>query len=155
MQGLPAVAKVLLGNKKSDAKKLTDDQLLDKVQRQTFRYFGILLSHIQAWQGSVIILMVIIRIVMRILLLPEVQGFGLMSIISATNRGYIKRKEAVERLNKIADFLTKADRFHGAWSHWIDGETGKVKPFGTKDNGGDLVETSFLAQRLPCCTGVF
>lgn len=73
-------------------------------------------------------------------------GFGLMSIISATNRGYIKRKEAVERLNKIADFLTKADRFHGAWSHWIDGETGKVKPFGTKDNGGDLVETSFLAQ---------
>lgn len=73
-------------------------------------------------------------------------GFGLMSIVSATNRGYIKRKEAVERLNKIADFLAKADRFHGAWSHWIDGETGKVKPFGTKDNGGDLVETSFLAQ---------
>ena len=73
-------------------------------------------------------------------------GFGLMSIISAANRGYIKRKEALERLNKIADFLTKADRFHGAWSHWIDGETGKVKPFGTKDNGGDLVETSFLAQ---------
>ncbi|KAF5279699.1 hypothetical protein FQR65_LT15288 [Abscondita terminalis] len=58
---------------------------------------------------------------MRILYPSGGSGFGLMSIISAANRGYIKRKEAVERLNKIADFLTKADRFHGAWSHWIDG----------------------------------
>jgi hypothetical protein len=60
------------------------------------------------------------------------------------SQGYITKEQGVERLNKIADFLGKADRFHGAWSHWIDGNTGKVKPFGTKDNGGDLVETSFL-----------
>ncbi|MCT3898532.1 glucoamylase family protein [Elizabethkingia anophelis] len=133
-------------NKKSDSKKLTDDQLLDKVQRQTFRYFW---DFAEPHSGMA-----------RERYHPDGNypdrdtnivttggsGFGLMSIISATNRGYIKRKEAVERLNKIADFLTKADRFHGAWSHWIDGETGKVKPFGTKDNGGDLVETSFLAQ---------
>ncbi|AIL47120.1 glucoamylase family protein [Elizabethkingia anophelis] len=133
-------------NKKSDTKKLTDDQLLDKVQRQTFRYFW---DFAEPHSGMA-----------RERYHPDGNypdrdanivttggsGFGLMSIISATNRGYIKRKEAVERLNKIADFLTKADRFHGAWSHWIDGETGKVKPFGTKDNGGDLVETSFLAQ---------
>lgn len=133
-------------NKKPDTKKLTDDQLLDKVQRQTFRYFW---DFAEPHSGMA-----------RERYHPDGNypdrdanivttggsGFGLMSIISATNRGYIKRKDAVERLNKIADFLAKADRFHGAWSHWIDGETGKVKPFGTKDNGGDLVETSFLAQ---------
>ncbi len=43
----------------------------------------------------------------------------------------------------IIDFLAKADRFHGAWPHWINGETGKVVPFGKKDNGGDLVESAF------------
>ncbi len=26
-------------------------------------------------------------------------------------------------------FLEKSDRFHGAWPHWIDGQTGRVKPF--------------------------
>lgn len=30
------------------------------------------------------------------------------------------------------------------------GDTGKVKPFGQKDNGGDLVETAFLMQALLC-----
>ena len=73
-------------------------------------------------------------------------GFGLMALIAGIDREYIPREEGVQRLNKIADFLANADRYHGAWSHWIDGETGKTKPFGKKDNGGDLVETSFLAQ---------
>jgi hypothetical protein len=41
-------------------------------------------------------------------------------------------------------FTDTAERFHGAWPHWINGTTGRVIPFGTKDNGGDLVETSFL-----------
>ncbi|MDP9229487.1 MAG: beta-glucosidase, partial [Bacteroidota bacterium] len=45
--------------------------------------------------------------------------------------------------------------FHGAWPHWINGETGKVKPFGTKDNGGDLVETSYLMQGLLCVRQYF
>ncbi|WP_121344608.1 glucoamylase family protein [Gillisia mitskevichiae] len=73
-------------------------------------------------------------------------GFGLMALIAGIDRNYIPREEAVNRLDKIADFLASADRYHGAWSHWIDGETGKTKAFGKKDNGGDLVETSFLAQ---------
>ena len=50
----------------------------------------------------------------------------------------------------MADFLAKADRHHGAWSHWINGETGNTVPFGKKDNGGDLVETSFMTQALLC-----
>jgi len=73
-------------------------------------------------------------------------GFGLMALIVGIDRQFIPREEGVQRLNKIADFLAKADRYHGAWSHWINGETGKTKAFGKMDNGGDLVETSFLAQ---------
>ncbi|MBS7253361.1 glucoamylase family protein [Flavobacterium branchiicola] len=123
---------------------LTDEQLLDVVQKQTFKYFWDYAEpnsglgreryhpdgnypdkdpHIVTTGGS---------------------GFGLMAIVSGMSRGYVTKEEGVKRLDKIADFLAKADRFHGAWSHWIDGNTGKVKPFGTKDNGGDLVETSFL-----------
>ncbi|MBF4505586.1 beta-glucosidase [Flavobacterium sp. JLP] len=125
-------------------KQLTDEQLLDVVQKQTFAYFwdyaepnsGLARerfhpdgnypdndAHIVTTGGS---------------------GFGLMAIVSGMSRGYVTKEKGVERLNKIADFLAKADRFHGAWPHWIDGNTGKVKPFGIKDNGGDLVETSFL-----------
>ncbi len=124
--------------------KLTDEQLLDAVEKQTFKYFwdyaepnsGLARerfhpdgnypendAHIVTTGGS---------------------GFGLMALVSGIDRGYVTKEAAVERLDKIADFLAKAERFHGAWSHWIDGNTGKVKPFGTKDNGGDLVETSFL-----------
>ena len=51
-------------------------------------------------------------------------------------------------MERIVSFLEKADRFHGAYPHWWYGDTGKVKPFGQKDNGGDLVETAFLIQGL-------
>lgn len=75
-------------------------------------------------------------------------GFGLMTLIVGIERGFIPRAEAVSRLTTAVNFLKNADRFHGAWSHWIDGRTGKVIPFGTKDNGGDIVETAFLCQGL-------
>lgn len=75
-------------------------------------------------------------------------GFGIAGIVAAIDRGFISREDGVARLCKIVDFLGKADRYHGVWSHWIDGRTGKTKPFGTKDNGGDLVESSFLIQGL-------
>lgn len=130
--------------KKTAAVKLTDDELLATVQKQTFKYFW---DYAEPNSGLA-----------RERYHPDGvypendanivttggSGFGLMAIVSGISQGYITKKEGVERLNKIADFLGKADRFHGAWSHWIDGNTGKVKPFGTKDNGGDLVETSFL-----------
>lgn len=77
-------------------------------------------------------------------------GFGVMAILVAMENNYITRKEGVERLKKIVQFLETADRFHGAWPHWWNGETGKVKPFGKKDDGGDLVETSFMIQGLLC-----
>ncbi len=75
-------------------------------------------------------------------------GFGIAGLIVGIERGFIPRADGVVRLHQIADYLAKADRFHGVWSHWIYGPTGKVKPFGTKDNGGDLVESAFLMQGL-------
>lgn len=75
-------------------------------------------------------------------------GFGIAGLIVGIERGFIPRADGVTRLHQIVDYLAKADRFHGVWSHWIYGETGKVKPFGTKDNGGDLVESAFLMQGL-------
>ncbi len=75
-------------------------------------------------------------------------GFGVMAILVGIERGFITRKQAFGRLQKIVNYLEKADRFYGAWPHWMYGETGKVKPFGRKDNGGDLVESSFMLQGL-------
>ena len=82
-------------------------------------------------------------------------GFGVMAILSGIERGYITRQQGYERLHKIVNYLEKAERFHGAWPHWINGETGKVRPFGKKDNGGDLVESSFLLQGLLCVRQYF
>lgn len=75
-------------------------------------------------------------------------GFGLMAMLVGIERGFITRQEAVSRFTRIVEFLKTADRFHGAWSHWIYGETGKVRPFGRDDNGADIVETSYLMQGL-------
>jgi hypothetical protein len=82
-------------------------------------------------------------------------GFGLMTILVGIQRGFVNRAEAVMRLNTALTFLQNADRFHGAWSHWINGTNGRVIPFGTVDNGGDLVETSFLCQGLICVREYF
>lgn len=82
-------------------------------------------------------------------------GFGLMAIIVGMERGFISRDSGVQRLEKIMHFLETSDRFHGAWPHWWNGETGKVKPFSRRDDGGDLVETSFMAQGLLCIRQYF
>ena len=77
-------------------------------------------------------------------------GFGIAGLVVAMERGFITRDQGIERLTRIVDFLERADRFHGVWPHWLNGPTGKVKPFGKKDNGGDIVESSFLMQGLLC-----
>ncbi len=75
-------------------------------------------------------------------------GFGIMAILVGIERGWVTYDSALERMNTIISFLENCDRFHGVWPHWLNGETGKVKPFGKKDNGGDLVESAFLLQGL-------
>src|SRR6266704_694673 len=76
-------------------------------------------------------------------------GFGIMALVVGVDRHFISREEGLTRVVQIVDFLEKADRFHGAWAHFMDGKTGKAMAvFGIFDDGGDLVETSFLMQGL-------
>lgn len=82
-------------------------------------------------------------------------GFGLMTILVGIKNGDIARTDAVSRLTTALNFLQNAQRFHGAWPHWINGTNGNVIPFSTKDNGGDIVETAFLAQGLLCIREYF
>lgn len=126
-------------------KNLTDDQLLDLVQKQTFRYF---------WDfGHPVSGMARERSNRSFDYGDEVvttggTGFGVMATIVASERKFITRQQAAARTKKIVDFLWKADMFHGAFPHWMNGETGKVIRFSPKDDGADIVETSFLFQGL-------
>ncbi|MBI1344335.1 MAG: beta-glucosidase [Terrimonas sp.] len=82
-------------------------------------------------------------------------GFGVMALLVGMERGFISRDTGRLRLEKIIRFLENSPRFHGAWPHWWNGETGEVKPFSKYDDGGDLVETSFLIQGLLCVRQYF
>jgi hypothetical protein len=127
---------------------ISDDSLLTLIEYNTFQYF---------WDGAEPVSgLACERIHIdgnypendRDVVTTGGSGFGLMAILVGVERGFISRQQACERLNHIADYLAKADRFHGAWPHWLYGPTGKVKPFGKKDNGGDIVETAYLVQGL-------
>ena len=121
--------------------EISDEELLTLVQKQTFKYFWDFahpvsgLSRERNTSGSTVA--------------SGASGFGLMTIPVGIERGFISRAQGVERLSTMINFLgDKAERFHGAWSHWLHGETGAAKPFSQKDDGGDLVETSFVAMGL-------
>lgn len=127
---------------------ISDDALLDSVQRRTFQYFwdgaepasGMARErfHVDGDYGKYD----------KNTVTSGGSGFGLMAIVAGIDRGYVTREEGLERLSRIVSFLEKADSFHGVFPHWWNGETGKVVGFSDKDNGGDLVETSFLMQGL-------
>jgi hypothetical protein len=133
-------------------KNLTDEQLLDLVQKQTFRYFwdfGHPVSGLSRERsnkaydyGDEVVT-------------TGGTGFGVMAIIVATDRKWVKREEAVTRLRKMVDFLLKANHYHGVFPHWLDGATGKTIPFSRRDDGGDLVETAYLMQGLLCVRQYF
>ncbi len=121
---------------------MTDEELLTMVQRASFRYYwdgaepnsGMALEsqpgpdHMVAMGAS---------------------GFGVMALVVAVDRGFITREQGVERMLRIVRFLDAADKYHGAWPHFLDGRTGKtVSLFGIYDDGADLVETSFMLQGL-------
>jgi hypothetical protein len=119
---------------------ISDAELLTIVQQQTFKYFYDFahpssgMARERNTSGDVVT--------------TGGTGFGIMTLIVGIERGFITRSEGLAHFEKILSFLESADKFHGAWSHWVNGSTGKVVPFGANDNGGDLVETSFLVQGL-------
>ncbi|SON55935.1 hypothetical protein HDIA_2394 [Hartmannibacter diazotrophicus] len=127
---------------------LSDEELLDKVQAGTLRYFTDF-AHPVSGMARERSNDAFDSYKAADTVTSGGTGFGIMAMIAGTERGFIPRPELVERLTRIVDFLeTKAERFHGAFSHFIDGETGRVIPFSEKDDGGDLVETSFLIAGL-------
>ncbi len=131
---------------------LSDSALLDLVQRQTFNYFWDFAHPVSGLARE--------RSNTAFDYGDEVvttggSGFGFMSIVVACHRGWIKRDEAVERLLKSVVFLGKADSYHGIFAHWLNGSTGQTIPFGRKDDGADLVETSYLFEGLLCARQYF
>lgn len=121
---------------------LSDEELLTMVQEACFRYY---------WEAGHPVAGMAIEITPGNDNLVAVgsSGFGIMALAVGVDRGFITREQGVERMLKIVRFLSKADRFHGAWPHFLDGRTGKVIAyFGKYDDGGDLVETAFLVHGL-------
>lgn len=134
-----------INNDKSQ--NLEDEALLDLVQKQTIDYF---------WEGAEPVSgMARERFHQdgeypyhdKDIITTGGTGFGLMAILVGMERGFIPEAAAIARFHQVVDFLEQADRFHGAWPHWLY-PNGTVYPFSLKDNGGDIVETAFLIQGL-------
>ena len=120
---------------------ISDDELLTLVQARTFRYFYDFAHPVSGLARE--------RNSSGDIVTTGGSGFGLAAFPVAVERGFITRAEALAHCSKVVDFLTdKAERFHGAYPHWLDGNTGKAVAFSTKDNGADLVETAFLIEGL-------
>ncbi|MCL2385566.1 MAG: beta-glucosidase, partial [Alphaproteobacteria bacterium] len=131
---------------------LSDEALLDLVQRQTLRFF---------WEGAHP-LCGLARDRTGFATDPEDDlvatggsGFAVMAIIVGTERGWISRTEAAERLSRILAFLEQAPCFHGLFPHFMNGRTSRAIHFGRKDDGSDIVESSFLFQGLLCARQYF
>jgi hypothetical protein len=128
---------------------LSDNALFDLVQQQTFKYFwdfGHPVSGLARERSNGD----------NNLVTSGGSGFGIMAIITAVSRGFITEAQGVARLQTIVGFLKNtAQTFHGAYPHWLNGTTGVVIPFSSKDNGADLVETSYLVQGLLCARQYF
>lgn len=132
-------------NSPAELLKLNDAALLEAVARQTFRFF---------WEGAEpASLMARDRTTKSAdppgdLVAVGGSGFGLMALVAAVERGWVARAEAMARLERMISLLERAERHHGAYPHFLHGETGKTIPFGPRDDGGDLVETAFLMMGL-------
>ncbi len=121
--------------------EMSEEELLTSIQKATFRYFWDYghpvsgLTREVSGSGNTCT--------------SGGTGFGLMTIMVGAERGFVDRDSAAVRILKMLVFLQDSTtRFHGAWSHWINGETGEAIPFSTYDDGGDIVETAYLVQGL-------
>jgi hypothetical protein len=131
---------------------LPDAELIEQVARQTFRFFwegahpasGLAPDRCPPREGSADNLVAI-----------GGSGFGVMALLVAIERGWVTREAALERLGRMLELLYRAQCFHGAFPHFMNGLTGAAIPFWRKDDGGDLVETSFLCMGLLCARQYF
>ncbi len=132
--------------------ELADEELLEAVQRQTFRFF---------WEASHPVSglapdrCTTTTVPTDDLVTTGGSGFGAMALIVAAERGWITRAAAIERVGQMLKLLTRATCYHGVFPHFMNGRTGATIPFTRKDDGGDLVETSFLIMGLLCVREYF
>jgi hypothetical protein len=139
---LPLTVTITTGMDSTDKfEQIPDEGLLSLVQQRTFKYF---------WDfGHPVSGLARERNNSGDLVTTGGSGFGIMAIVVAVTRQFITRDEGLERMQKIVSFLkNSAQRFRGAYPHWLNGATGVVEPFSNYDDGADLVETSYLMQGL-------
>jgi exo beta-1,2-glucooligosaccharide sophorohydrolase (non-reducing end) len=126
----------------AQTRPMNDDQLLDMVQEGCFRYYW------EAGHPNAGMAPEILPGDENLIALGG-NGFGVMALLAAAERGFVTRDAAAGRMLKVIRFLAAADRFHGAWPHYLDGNTGRtIAYFGKYDNGADIVETAFMIQGL-------
>lgn len=127
---------------------ISDDALLDLVQKQSFAYFKDFAHPVSGMARE--------RNSSGDIVTTGGTGFGIMCMVAAANRNFITREEAIMRVQKMVTFLkTKCTAYHGAYAHWINGSTGATVAFSEKDDGADLVETAYLMQGLLCARQYF
>lgn len=119
---------------------LSEEELLDKVQKQTFMYFWDFAGSNSGLAKE--------RSSDNNTVTTGGSGFGLASFPAAVERDWISRVDALKRLDKILTFLENIETYHGAFAHWYRDDTGATQPFSANDDGGDIVETAFLIQGL-------
>ena len=132
--------------------QLPDDALIDAVQRQTFRFFW---DAAHPSSGLARDRCTTRGVPDDDLVVSGGSGFALMAIIVASERGWVTRDAALERIVQMVELLSRATCYHGAFPHFLDGRSGATIPFSRKDDGGDIVETSLLLQGLLCVREYF
>ncbi|HEY4972528.1 MAG TPA: glucoamylase family protein [Steroidobacteraceae bacterium] len=141
-----------LGPSPGTLARLPNERLLEAVQRQTFRFF---------WEGADPISALALDRrhahdeASEVPVTMAGSGFGIMAVIVAVERGWISRDAALAHLQRMLDFLIGAPCYHGAFSHFVNARTRATIPLTRKDDGGDLVETSFLCMGLLCARAYF
>lgn len=121
--------------------RISDEALLDTIQKATFNYFwtydsetsGLVPDRNTAGKDYCAI---------------GATGFGIMTIPAAIERGFISRTAGLDRMKKMVSFLkNKVSTYKGAFPHYVNGATGAIISSGNLD-GWDMVETSFLMMGL-------
>src|SRR5687768_12708536 len=92
----------------------SDEELLELVQRQTFLYF---------WDGlhpecGMAFDRDSARRKVESPIATGGTGMGVMAMIVAAERGWVRREDAVARIAKVLTFLEKADRHRGMFTHF-------------------------------------
>ena len=123
---------------RSVIERISEDELLELVQKQTFSYF---------WEFADATSGMAKESPKNAVITIGGSGFGISCYPIAVERGWITKNEAIVRMRKVLTFLEDVAKYHGAFAHWYN-SSGTTAPFSPQDNGGDIVETALLFQGL-------